>query len=39
MQPLIQVLSTAQQTKKWICLFEELKQGLELRVGTLLPPM
>jgi predicted metalloprotease len=34
MQPLIQVLSTAQQTKSvyGFVFFEELKQGLELRV-------
>jgi hypothetical protein len=41
MQPLIQVLSTAQQTKSvyGFVFFEELKQGLELRVETLLLPM
>jgi predicted metalloprotease len=38
---LIQVLSTAQQTKSvyGFVFFEELKQGLELRVETLLLPM
>jgi hypothetical protein len=40
MQPLIQVLSTPADQKVYMDLsFEELKQGLELRVETLLLPM
>jgi hypothetical protein len=41
MQPLIQVLSTAQQTKKciWICLFWRIKTRFGAQGGTLLPPM
>jgi hypothetical protein len=41
MQPLIQVLSTAQQTKSvyGFVFFEELKTRFGAQGGTLLPPM